>query len=484
MDSPRPDTRAAALAGTWYPDNPDRLRQSIALVMERAGVPVLPEKILGLVAPHAGHMYSGPVAAHAYRQIQGRHYDTVIIIAPNHVDPRLGFSSVLTRGAYETPLGTVPVDGETAEAIVRFDHSGGIRSSGEGHLSEYGGRMEHSIEIHLPFLQYALDTFPLVPVVMGNQDRAAAERLAGAVSAAISGRNALVIASSDLSHFYSSAEAGERDARVRRYIERFDPEGLLADDDAGESHVCGRGPIAVTMMVCRAMGASAATVLRMGNSGDVTGDSRSVVGYLSAAFSYPGTRDVAAEERGGPDVGVCLGLDDAEKEILREVVRETLREAVRSRRTPEFGGGSGRLGEKRGAFVTLTRQGSLRGCIGNIIGTKPLIETVAEMTRAAALEDPRFPPVSAEELPGIEFEISVLTPVRRIGAPDEIVVGRDGIIITRGYHRGLLLPQVAVEYGWNRETFLEQTCRKAGLPRDAWKEPDTIIETFSAEVFR
>jgi AmmeMemoRadiSam system protein A len=210
-----------------------------------------------------------------------------------------------------------------------------------------------------------------------------------------------------------------------------------------------------------------------------------VVGYLAAVFIKPGgDGKTGAEEKEKSRVGVNLGLTDEEKEVLRTVVRKTLPAVVKTGQIPPIEGEyKGKLGEKWGAFVTLTKKGDLRGCIGNIFGTKPLIVTVAEMTRAAAIEDPRFRPVRPEELPDIDFEISVLTPTRRVKDIREIVVGRDGIIITQGYNRGLLLPQVATEYGWDLETFLEQTCQKARLPKDAWKDRNTIIEAFSAEVF-
>ena len=139
--------------------------------------------------------------------------------------------------------------------------------------------------------------------------------------------------------------------------------------------------------------------------------------------------------------------------------------------------------EPRGAFVTLHKHGQLRGCIGYIEPIKPLVETIVEMAKAAAFNDWRFPPVKAEEVPELDIEISILSPIKEIKDTNEIVVGKHGIIITRGMHRGLLLPQVATEWGWDREKFLEQTCLKAGLPTDAWKEKGTKIEIFSAEIF-
>ncbi len=345
--------------------------------------------------------------------------------------------------------------------------------------------MEHALEIQLPFLQYALESFQLVPIIMGDQEPESCAMLAKAIAAAVKGKNALIVGSSDMSHFFPSAQAREYDKRVRKYIEAFDFEGLITDRGVENSHVCGRGPIAATMMACQALGATRATVLHMANSGDVTGDTRSVVGYLAAAFSTPGEGgETGAKAKEEPEVGVDLGLEEDEKEILRNVVRQTLNSVVKTGQIPKFDNFSGKLGEKWGAFVTLNKRGQLRGCIGNIISARPLITTVADMTEAAALHDPRFNPVQPSELKDITFEISVLTPIRTVKDVKEIVIGRDGIIITRGYNRGLLLPQVATEYGWDLQTFLEQTCRKAGLPASAWKEKGTTIEVFSAEVFQ
>jgi MEMO1 family protein len=376
------------------------------------------------------------------------------------------------------------VDSDLAKAIVDFDASDNVRASTRGHLSEYNGRMEHSAEIQLPFLQYALDNFRLVPIVMGDQEPESCTALAKAIAAAAKGKNVLIVGSSDMSHFFPDSQAREFDSRVKKYVESYDFNGLLADQTVESSHVCGRGPIATTMMACKSLGATKATVLHMANSGDITGDTRSVVGYLAAAITISeGVNESTTQQKSAPEVGVNLGLSDDEKEILRNVVKQTLSSVVKTGQVPKFDNFSGKLGEKWGAFVTLNKKGQLRGCIGNIIGTRPLITTVAEMTEAAALHDPRFNPVQPGELKDITFEISVLTPIRTVNDVKEIVIGRDGIIITRGYNRGLLLPQVATDYGWDLPTFLEQTCHKAGLPANAWKEKGTTIEAFSADVF-
>ncbi|UCC66953.1 MAG: AmmeMemoRadiSam system protein A [Deltaproteobacteria bacterium] len=182
-------------------------------------------------------------------------------------------------------------------------------------------------------------------------------------------------------------------------------------------------------------------------------------------------------------VGVDLGLSEDEKKTLLEIAKKVIWNKASGKNVPEFKVESKRLNEPRGAFVTINKHGDLRGCIGFIKGIKPLYQAVEEMAAAAAFNDPRFPPVTEKELKDLEIEISVLTPLKQIDDVDEIEVGKHGIYIERGFYSGLLLPQVATEYGWDRQTFLEQTCLKAGLPRHAWKEKESKIYIFSADIF-
>ncbi len=181
--------------------------------------------------------------------------------------------------------------------------------------------------------------------------------------------------------------------------------------------------------------------------------------------------------------GVDLGLTDEEKIYLLRLAREVISKKVRGLAPQIPEPPTEKLRENRGAFVTLNKFGQLRGCIGYIEGIKPLYLTIADMAESAAFRDPRFPPVTAEEVPDLEIEISVLTPLRKIDSPEEIQVGRDGILIRQGFYQGLLLPQVATEYGWDREKFLTETCHKAGLPGTCWMDSDTDILIFSADIF-
>jgi AmmeMemoRadiSam system protein A len=182
-------------------------------------------------------------------------------------------------------------------------------------------------------------------------------------------------------------------------------------------------------------------------------------------------------------VGVDLGLTDQEKKSLHHIARTTIEARTAGTTLPACEAPTPTLQEKRGAFVSLHRKGELRGCIGYIHAVKPLYETIREMAIAAAFQDPRFPPLSSDELADLDIEISVLTPMRQISDVTEIEVGKHGLMIIQGNYSGLLLPQVASDYGWSREEFLSHTCRKAGLPQTAWKEKNSKIFVFSADVF-
>ncbi|MEW5724628.1 MAG: AmmeMemoRadiSam system protein A [Thermodesulfobacteriota bacterium] len=176
-------------------------------------------------------------------------------------------------------------------------------------------------------------------------------------------------------------------------------------------------------------------------------------------------------------------LTDEERKALLELARTAIAKKLKRETEPPETPETEALASRSGAFVSLHKKGALRGCIGRFTAEGPLTQTVAEMARAAAFEDPRFPPLRPEELAEVDVEISVLTPMRQVAAPDEIEVGRHGIYIVQGYNRGVLLPQVATEHGWDRQTFLEHTCLKAGLGPGCWKDPKTEIFVFSAEVF-
>jgi AmmeMemoRadiSam system protein B/AmmeMemoRadiSam system protein A len=465
------NVRESVIAGSWYPGDPTRLTKDIKGYFKQVPEHKIDGELIALISPHAGYMYSGQVAAHAYKLLEGKGYDIVVIIAPSHRAYFKG-ASVYPQGGYKTPLGIVPIAEEITEALMK--KSALISSIPQAHAQE------HSLEIQLPFLQVVLKDFSLVPIVMGEQDLQTCEEVSRAVVDVIKGKQALVIASTDLSHFHPYDEAVALDQKFVGHVGAFDPEGLHKALKGGGCEACGGGPVVAVMLAAQALGANQSEVLNYANSGDVTGDHSSVVGYMAAVL-YQSAKPKKAHNT--ERVGVDLGLTEEEKQTLHEIAHTVIWNKASDKEVPEFHVTSERLNELRGAFVTINKKGSLRGCIGHIKGVKPLYKSVEEMAAAAAFQDPRFPPVTKKELKDLEIEISVLTPFEQITDTSEIEVGKHGIYMERGFYSGLLLPQVATEYGWDRETFLEHTCRKAGLPPDAWKDKDTRIYIFSADIF-
>ena len=229
------------------------------------------------------------------------------------------------------------------------------------------------------------------------------------------------------------------------------------------------------LMTTKKMGANKTKILMYANSGDSGGDQLSVVGYLSAISGK------LKKQKVDKTMDAIYSLK--EREELLKIAKVSIESSVRGASTPEITVKSDKLKENRGAFVTINKYGQLRGCIGYTQPIFPLYQTIQQVAKAAALEDPRFPVVDQTELENLEIEISVLTLPKKITDTNQIEVGKHGLIIKNGYNKGLLLPQVATDYNWDRITFLEQTCRKAGLSENAWKDPKTEISIFSAEIF-
>jgi len=463
--------RESVIAGSWYPGDPGKLTKDIEDYLQRVPIQKLDGELVALIVPHAGYMYSGQVAAYSYKLLQDQHYDLAVIVAPSHRAYFRG-ASVYPKGGYRTPLGVVPIAEDLAEELIQKNPF--ISYVSQAHAQE------HSLEIQIPFLQVVLKDFRLVPIVMGEQDFYACEEVSKAIVDVIRGKNAIMIASTDLSHFHPYTRAVELDQVVLDRVNSFDPEGLSKELKKGQCEACGGGPTVTVMLATRALGANAGKVLKYANSGDVTGDRSSVVGYMAAALYRSGNPEEGKQKE---KVGVDLGLTEKEQETLHGIARTVIWNRASGKEVPEFTVQSERLKELRGAFVSLHKQEALRGCIGYIRGIKPLYKAVQEMAEAAAFKDPRFPPVTEEELKDLDIEISVLTPLSQIDDVSQIQVGTHGIFIEKGFSSGLLLPQVATEYDWDRETFLEQTCIKAGLSRHAWKDKDTKIYIFSADIF-
>jgi hypothetical protein len=482
-DSAQLKLRPAGVAGSFYPAEPAALTAMMDDMLAKVSLPTINGQILAAVAPHAGYPYSGPVAAYTYAALKGHKYPRVVVIAPSHFEG-FGFTSVYDGDGYVTPLGTVRVDKEFALKLSKMDST--IRLSERGHTATSAGA-EHALEVQLPWLQHVLGDFTLVPIVMGDQSyessRALGVSLAKLIQreaklAAKTGStpgDTLIVASSDMSHYHSYDEAERIDHKTLNALQSWDYFSMSRNFETRVWEACGGAPIVAAMIAAERMGANQAQVLKYANSGDTSGDRSRVVGYGA---------DIFVKAQSSKAAETPFSLNDREKDELIALARKSVERAVQDRKSyvPDAPDDD-RLNEERGAFVTLTEAGALRGCIGFTSATEPLYLTVRDTAAFAALRDPRFHPVAASELGSLEYEISVLSPLRRVIEIREITVGEHGLLMKNGDHEGLLLPQVPVEQHWDRDRFLQETCVKAGMPPDCWKDENTDIFRFTAVVF-
>ncbi|MGA2205316.1 MAG: AmmeMemoRadiSam system protein B [Terracidiphilus sp.] len=464
--------RPPAVAGAFYPADPKELSQMIDDMLAKATPPPVDGEILAAVAPHAGYPYSGPVAAWTYAALKGHKYSRVVVIAPSHY-VGFDFTSVYDGDAYTTPLGQVPVDKEFARRLVKMSST--IQLSDKGHQATQDAP-EHSVEVELPWLQTVLGNFELVPIVMGDQSYESSRALGVALAKMLrDDHDTLVLASSDLSHYHTYGEAETIDHKTLHALEAYDYLSMSRNFDSRVWEACGGAPIVAAMIYAERMGANKAEVLRYANSGDVIGDRSRVVGYSADLFIKSAHKAGAVPP---------FSLTDQEKAELLALARKSVEYMIQKNEPyAPLPSASETLNREYGAFVTLTENGSLRGCIGYTAPIKPLYMTVRDTATLAALRDPRFSPVMASELPKLAYEVSVLSPLRRVTDIEQIKVGRDGLLMKNGDSEGLLLPQVPVEQNWDRPTFLEQTCAKAGMDPSCWKDENTDIFSFTAVVF-
>jgi AmmeMemoRadiSam system protein B/AmmeMemoRadiSam system protein A len=478
---PPVEVRKPALAGGWYDAEADALRARVTGFIDAAAQSTLHGYPIALIVPHAGYVYSGATAAHAYRQLQGRTYGRVFVVAPSH---RAAFDGVCASRYthYTTPLGNVNVDTVAVREL--------LKEPGFSTCDAAEDR-EHAIEIQIPLLQVALGRFLLVPLMVSDLDE---EGVAGAAASLrrVIRPGDLYVASSDFTHYgqrfgyfgppsdpITPATAAQKLpallARAWSAVETRDVSKLLAYERETHDSICGLLPIAILLSVLPPD--TGASLLATQTSGALTGDWDNSVSYLAAAFTglWPYSSVQGAQ-----------GLSEAEKAELLKLARAVVNEVVSTGRvlTAQEAGvtATPRLSEKSGAFVTLKKEGDLRGCIGTIPPVKPLVRAVIDNAVNAALNDGRFEPVAPAELPLIEVEVSVLTPPVPVKGYEDIVLGRDGVILEKNGRMALFLPQVAPEQGWTLADTLTHLSLKARLPADAWKS-GASFEVFEAIVF-
>ena len=474
------DIRPPAVVAKFYPGSPAVLKLAIEKFMQDA-VPQRVKEPLAIVVPHAGYIFSGQICADGYSQVRNRVFDVVVILGTNHTAPGLRKIALYPGDGFRTPLGIAPVDKEAVAALIAADPD--CAADNRPHSRE------HSVEVQVPFIQVLFPKAKIIPAIVGEADPAMAGRFGAALAKVLAGRRALVVASSDLSHYPSAEDANAVDKKTLEAIASLDSAAFRTTVRMQEAKrvrgldtcACGEAPIMAAMAAARAMGATGGQVVSYAHSGDLPiGERERVVGYGAVVFTAgretgktTGTAAPAASDR---------NLTPVDKKALLALARETISRFLAAQTVPLPRGLNPAAMERRGVFVTLKKHGDLRGCIGRMIPDRPLATLVGAMALQAAFEDPRFRPVTLEEVPKLEIEISVLTPMKQVSGPDEIMVGRDGVLLQKGTRSAVFLPQVAPEQGWQRDEMLDNLARKAGLPDKAWRE-GARFSTFQALVF-
>ena len=442
-----------SVAGTFYPADKKELKDTIDTFLSKVNRIPGEGNIIALISPHAGYRYSGQVAAYGYKHIQDRDIRKIILIGQSHHEGFKG-ASVYTNGSFKTPLGNVEIDEKSAKKLL--NENADVKFYPEAFAKE------HSIEVQLPFLQSMLKDFTIIPILIGSPTRQTFEHLISELTEMMDGQT-LMIASTDLSHYHGYSEAVEMDSKLISAIERLSVMNAGELVQTGKSEMCGSIPVIIAMEVAKRHGANLGVLFNYANSGDVTQEKDKVVGYASVGL-------------------IRSPYTDVEKKELLSIARNAITEFVTDKKTIEVDMKNPKLRTDGAVFVTIKEKGSLRGCIGHVQAIMPLYQSVIKNAIAASSSDPRFPPMTKDELQDIEIEISILSLMQKLKDVKNIQIGKHGLVIRKGSQSGLLLPQVPIEQGWDRQTFLKQICAKAGLPEYAWK--DAELYTFTAEIIK
>ncbi|PIW26092.1 MAG: extradiol dioxygenase [Rhodospirillales bacterium CG15_BIG_FIL_POST_REV_8_21_14_020_66_15] len=450
--------RPAAVAGAFYPDRPGDLQAMLVRCWDDARITVGPVP-KAIIAPHAGYVYSGAVAASAYARVKPAHarIKRVVLLGPCH---RVAVNGLALPGAdaFDTPLGPIQIDKEAVALI---------RDLPQVQVFDATHAQEHSLEVHLPFLKSVIDDFKVLPLVVGqaspNEVAEVLERLWG-------GPETLIVVSSDLSHYLDYDSAREIDTRTCRAIEALAPERISTHG------ACGRFPVGGLLRLAKARGMTVETV-DLRNSGDTAGPRDRVVGYGSWLFIEPPNSHAWTDtDEGETDfAGHTKALLDRHGEALIRLAAASIEQGLETGQPlmPDVAKAPTELSATGACFVTLKKNGQLRGCIGSPEAHRPLIADAAANAFAAAFRDPRFPKLEAAELPEVSLSISVLSPQAPMTFHDEADLlarlrpGVDGLVIEDNGKRALFLPAVWEQLP-DRRAFLQHLKRKAGMAADHW----------------
>lgn len=466
--------RQPVAAGRFYPGDKASLESQLSrLFAECRETPV--DGVRAIVSPHAGYVFSGRIAAEAFSTVSpDAGYDNIFIIGSSHVMAFDG-ASVYPGGDYITPLGN---------AAVNTDIAGKLKSENQVfNFPATAHRNEHSIEVQIPFIQYHFKKkIPIIPVIIGTNNLKTIRKIADALKPYFTARNLFVI-SSDFSHYPSYKDAVVNDKTTAIALATGDPETFLTTLDRNESKntpglvtsMCGWTSGLTLLYLAEKDPSLEFRLLGYCNSGDSpAGGKDEVVGYEAMALI---SKKSGTTENNQNDENEVT-FTSQEKKILFEIAWNNIKMSLDGKKVtePEEKRLTPNLKKPFGAFVTLKENGTLRGCIGRFISHDPLYKVVAASAISSAFEDPRFMPVTSNDLRKLEMEITVLGPLRKISGPSEIILGKHGIYIKKGSRTGTMLPQVAIENHWSVEQFLGYTSRdKAGIGWDGWKDAELYV---------
>jgi MEMO1 family protein len=450
MTQPHPEPAGhihrATLAGNCYPSDPAALARNIDRLL--GSVECVDGAPLAIIIPPLSYDSPG-ASATGLRQLREGAYDVAMILATGQAAPMESPVALWPDGAFATPLGLAQVDTEVAQALL----SANLRIAPD--CAAFAG--DTLIEPVVPFVQHLCPGCRIVPLLIGPcAEVSVSDALASALSATLKDRRAVLIAIANPDH----ADALRINDPFILALETGDP-GTARATMTRERNTPDESPILTALGAAKLLGADTVSILQPMVNGRAYRHSEAAV----MAWRYQ-----------PPD------LTPERQRALLNLARDAVSEYVTFNRVPKYESTDPELARRTGAFVTLHHRGELRGCIGHLVADTPLYRAVQEMAIAAATSDPRFPPLDPAELKDLDIEISVLSPMRRVNDVTQIEIGVHGLLISRGGRRGLLLPQVAPEQGWNREKFLEGVCWKAGLPRRSWRE-GALLYSFTALVF-
>lgn len=470
------DIRSPAVAGAFYPGTAGELEEMIDDYLAEVELPELQGVPQVIIVPHAGYVYSGQVAAYGFKTLQNSGFKRAVIIGRSHTAHFSGVA-VDTNKVWSTPLGDVRVDQKFIELLEKATP---VVTTNEMYHED-----EHSLEVEVPFLQRILgEDIKIVPLLFGSEDEQTIQELAKALEKLVD-QETVVVISSDLSHYPVYEDANKLDKQVIDAILTGDVEQFTSKvrelenlQTLGVATLACAEPAITTGLILAQTLHLKPHLLKYANSGDYPiGDKYRVVGYGALVFNNP-----TGENIGGEDME--RELNKAEQEMALQIARQALEAAFANYDYKPDVSGYSVFQAKRGVFVTLKKQGELRGCIGSFEPGKSLAEVIKDMALSAAFQDSRFPPLRENELDEIKIEISALSALEKIDNPNVIEVGKHGVQVIKGSRSDVYLPQVAVEQGWDREELLDHLCaEKAGISMDAWRDGSADIYIFTAQVF-